>query len=75
MLICDDAFKMVYFNPLYYTQPSRDDYYFLAYEPSLSPHILLVSKEYHSPNLYIYEIIGKDENTENYTRNRTDVSD
>lgn len=75
LLICDDALKMVYFNPLYYTQPSRDDYYFLAYEPSLSPHILLVSKEYHSPNLHIYEIIGKDENTENYTRNRTDVSD
>lgn len=65
---------MVYFNPLY-TRPSRDDYYFFAYEPSLSSHVLLVFKKYHSPNLHIYEIIGKDENTENYTRNRTDVSD
>lgn len=54
--ICDESLKTIYFNPLY-RQQFASDQYFLAYEPSISPHILLISKDFHDPVIRLFEIV------------------
>ena len=58
LAICDESLKTIYFNPLYKQQFASDQYFF-AYEPSISPYILLIAKDFHNSTIRLFEIVDE----------------